>query len=96
MTAQALSSCQSVHMSGVWIHMAATSMRTQRLASDLVTKPLSFLCSCIFVPITYLTWPRQHHAQRTCTTKKDGTQASQSRPCAKTTYMIATLPLKVM
>ena len=23
-------------------------------------------------------WPRQHHAQRTCTTKKNGTQASQT------------------
>ena len=42
------------------------------------------------------TRPQQHHAQRTCTTKKDGTQASQTRPCAKTTYMIATLPIKAM
>ena len=41
-------------MSGVWIQMAATRMITQRLASDLVTKPLTFLCSYIFVPLTYL------------------------------------------
>ena len=42
-------------MNGVWIHMADASVITQRLASDLVTKPLTFLCSCIFVPLTYLT-----------------------------------------
>ena len=41
-------------MTGVWIHLAATSLKTQRLASDLVTNPLTFLCFCIFVPPTYL------------------------------------------
>ena len=46
--------CQSVHMSGVRIHMAATIMITQRLDSDLVIKPLTFLCSYISVPLTYL------------------------------------------
>ena len=40
--------------SGVWIHMAATSMITQHLALDLVTKPLTFLCFYIFAPLTYL------------------------------------------
>ena len=41
-------------MSGVWIHMAATSMIMQRLTSDLVTNPLTFPCFYIFVPLTYL------------------------------------------
>ena len=40
-------------MSGVWIHMAATSMITQRLALDLVTKPLTFLFFSIFAPLSY-------------------------------------------
>ena len=35
-----LSSCQSVHMSAMWIHVAATSLTMQRLASDLVINPL--------------------------------------------------------
>ena len=43
------SQCQSVHMSGVWIHMA-----TQRLASDLVINALTSLCSYISVPLTCL------------------------------------------
>ena len=30
-------------MSGVWIHMAATSLTLQRLASDLVINPLTSL-----------------------------------------------------
>ena len=46
--------CLSVHMSGVWIHTAATSLTTQRWASYLVIKPLTFLCSYISVPLTYL------------------------------------------
>ena len=29
-------------------------------------------------PYHQLTWPRQHHEQRTSTTKKNGTQASQT------------------
>ena len=37
-------------MSGVWIHMAATSLTMQRLASDLVIKPLTSLCSSISAP----------------------------------------------
>ena len=53
-SALGFSSCQSVHMSGVWIHTAATSMITQRLASDLVTTPLTFLYLYIFVPPTNL------------------------------------------
>ena len=35
------SSYPRAHMSGVWIHMAATSLTMQRLASDLVTKQLT-------------------------------------------------------
>ena len=46
--------CRSAHMSGVWIHMAATSLTTQRWASDLVIKPLTFLCSYISAPLTFL------------------------------------------
>ena len=53
-SALGFSLCQSVHMSGVWIHTAATRMITLRLASDLVIKPLTFLCSYISVPQTYL------------------------------------------
>ena len=37
-------------MSGVWIHMAATSLTTQRWASDPEIKPLTFLCFSTFVP----------------------------------------------
>ena len=44
------SSCPSAHMSGVWIHMAATSLTMQRLASDLVINPLTSLCFYISVP----------------------------------------------
>ena len=44
------SSCPSAHMSGVWIHMAATSLTMQRLASDLVINPLTSLCSYISAP----------------------------------------------
>ena len=46
--------CLSAHMGGVWIHMAATSLTTQHLASDLVINPLTFLCSYISVPLTCL------------------------------------------
>ena len=54
MSTLGFSLCQSVHVSGVRIHMAATSMITQRLDSDLVIKPPTFLCSYISVPLTYL------------------------------------------
>ena len=37
-------------MNGVWIHTAATSLITQRLASDLVIKLLTSLCSYISAP----------------------------------------------
>ena len=47
-------SCPSVHMSGVWIHMAAASLTTQRWASDIVINPLTSLCSYISVPLTCL------------------------------------------
>ena len=50
-SALGFSSCQSVHMTGVWIHMAATSLTTQRLALDPVTKPLTFLCFSISAPL---------------------------------------------
>ena len=43
------SSCQSVHTSGVWIHMAATSLTVLRLAWDLEIKLLTFLFSFISV-----------------------------------------------
>ena len=36
---------QGAHVSGVWIHMAGTSVTTQCWALDPVTKPLTFLCS---------------------------------------------------
>ena len=48
------SSYRSVHMSGVWIHTATTNTITQRWASDLVIKALTFLCSYISVPLTCL------------------------------------------
>ena len=41
-------------VSGVWIHMAATSLKTQRWASDLMINPLTSLCSHISVPLTCL------------------------------------------
>ena len=62
------SSCPSAHTSGVWIHTAATNTTTLRLPLDPVTQPLTFLYFFIFAPPTCLA--RQHHAQRTCTTKK--------------------------
>ena len=46
--------CQSVRMSGVWIHTAATNMITLHLALDPVTKPLTFLCFFISAPPTNL------------------------------------------
>ena len=45
------SACQSVHMSGVWIHMVATNTITLRSALD---KPLTSLCSYISAPLTFL------------------------------------------
>ena len=54
MSALGSSFCLSVHMSGVWVHMAATSLTMQRSASDLVIKPLTFLCSYISAPLTFL------------------------------------------
>ena len=46
------SSCQSVLISGVCIHMAATSLTMLRLAWDLETNLLISLCSFIFaIPI---------------------------------------------
>ena len=50
MSALGFSSCLSVHTSGVWIHMAATSLTMLRLAWDLEIKPLTFLFSSISVP----------------------------------------------
>ena len=46
--------CRSAHMSGVWIHMAAACLTTQRWAPDLVINPLTSLCSYISVPLTCL------------------------------------------
>ena len=54
MSALGSSLCTSAHMSGVWIHMAATSMITQRLASDPEIKLLTFLFFSTFAPPTYL------------------------------------------
>ena len=51
-SALGFSSCQSVHMSGAWIHTAATNVTTQLSASDLVIKPFTFLCSYISAPPT--------------------------------------------
>ena len=53
-SALSFSSCQSVHMTGVWIHTAAANTITLHLALDLVTKPLTFLCFSTFAPPTYL------------------------------------------
>ena len=54
MSALGFSSCQSVHMSGVWIHTAATNTITLHLALDPEIKPLTFLCFSISAPPTYL------------------------------------------
>ena len=48
MNALGFSSCQSVLMSGVCIHMAATSLTMLRLAWDLETNLLISLCFFIF------------------------------------------------
>ena len=53
-SALGFSSCQRVHMSGVWIHTAATNTITLHLVLDHVTKPLTFLCFSIFAPPTHL------------------------------------------
>ena len=53
-SALGFSSCQSVLTSGVWIHMAAASLATQRWASDLVINLLTSLCSFISVPLISL------------------------------------------
>ena len=52
-SALGFSSCQSVHMSGVWIHTAAADMITLRSASGPVTKLLTFLYFSISSPPTY-------------------------------------------
>ena len=49
-SALSFSSCQSVHTSDVWIHMATTSLTMLRLAWDLEIKLLTFLFSSISVP----------------------------------------------
>ena len=54
MSALVFSSCQSVHTSGVWIHMAATRLTMLRLVWDLEIIPLTFLCSFISVPLISL------------------------------------------
>ena len=59
--------CQSVHMSGVWIHTAATNTITLHLALDPDIKPLTFLCFSISAPPTYLAADsimRSEHAQQ--------------------------------
>ena len=48
------SSCQSVHMSGVWIHTAATNTITLHLTLDHVTRPLTSLRFSIFASPAYL------------------------------------------
>ena len=53
---------QSVHISGVWIHTAATNTSTLRLALDPVTIPLTFLCFFISAPPTSIM--RSEHAQQ--------------------------------
>ena len=54
MDALGFSSCQRVHMSGVWIHTSATQTIKLRSALDPVTKLLTFLCFFISAPPTYL------------------------------------------
>ena len=54
MIALGFSSCQSVHMTGVWIHTAATNTITLHLALNPEIKPLTFLCFSTFAPPTYL------------------------------------------
>ena len=49
-SALGFSSCQSVLTSGVWIHMAATSLTMPRMAWDLEIKLLTFLFSSISIP----------------------------------------------
>ena len=61
-SALGFSSCQSVHMSGGWIHTAATNTITLHLALDHVTKPLTFLCFSIFASLTYLA-PTMHNKE---------------------------------
>ena len=53
-SALGFSSCHSAHMTGVWIHTAATNTITLHLALDPVIKPLTFLCFSTFAPPTYL------------------------------------------
>ena len=66
-SALGFSSCQSVHLSGWWIHTAALNMTTLRWALDRVTKPLTFLCSP-YLRTTNLLGPdsilRSEHAQQ--------------------------------
>ena len=57
MSVLGFSSCQSVHMTGVWVHTAATNTITLHLALDPVIKPLTFLCFSTFAPPTYLAPP---------------------------------------
>ena len=53
-SALGFSSCQQVHMSGVWIHAAAANTITLHSALDPVTKLLTFLFSFISAPPTCL------------------------------------------
>ena len=54
----------SARMSDMQIHMAATSLTTQRWASDLVIDPLTSLCSCISVPGPDSIMRSEHAQQR--------------------------------
>ena len=47
-------SCQSVPVSGVWIHTVAANTITLHLALDPEIKPLTFLCFSTFAPPIYM------------------------------------------
>ena len=87
-SALGFSSCQSVHVSGAWIHTAATNSITLHLALDPVTKPLTFLCFSTFAPPTYLA------LTASCAVSKRNKEGS--RAYAEKTYLIAMMLIKVM
>ena len=71
--------CQSDHMTGVLIHMAATNIITLHLALDPEIKPLTFLCSFISAPPTYLVPTASCAASKR---NKEGLSADITNPSA--------------
>ena len=74
---------------GVWFHVAATSLTTQRWASDLGINPLTFLCFSTFAP------PICPAPPASCAANMHNKE-EWNAGITNMTHMIATLSVKVM